>query len=212
MKNRPTHRGAVEDIPLFAKRFIKARIGGFEKDMNICLTPAKLNGQSLTTHAYFPALSACCGTLEYLAALYSGNVNGLGWPQVANWADHYLPQPDYNRDTVRVLVLAFRNSVAHRGIASGVWIDPRPPNGHLRRLTWKLLADTKHPTCELVEEQGTLRKDPPWPCNYTHRVHIHLRGLQVDIRNASIKFSNAIANDYRLQHNFEACMQQLYPA
>jgi hypothetical protein len=211
MGRGPHHRGAIGNIPLFADRFITARIAGFEKDMGICLTPTSVPGRRAKTHAYFPALALCCGTLEYMAGLNRGRTNGLGWPDVANWAEHYMPQPDYDRDTIRVLVSAFRNSVAHRGIASGVWVDPRPPTSVSRRTTWKILADAKRPACRLAPEAGTLTKDPPWPSPYTHRAHIHLKALQIDIREAAHRFCVAISNSVRLQRNFEACMNELYP-
>lgn len=211
MKNSPIHRGAVNDLPSFAERFIRGRIAGFEKDMDICLTPTHSKTRSGATHAYFPALGTCCGTLEYLAALYRGNIRGIGWQQVATWADHFMPQPDYDSEVIRILFDAFRHSVAHRGIASGVWIDRNQGDGLGRRLTWKILADSRRPACELVPEKGFLRKDPPWPCEYSHRVHIHLKGLQVDIRKAAVLFSKRFLADNALLANFESCMRQLYP-
>ena len=70
---------------------------------------------------------------------------------------------------------------------------------------------TNNPACEVVEETGELTRDPPWPCPYTHRVHIHLRGLSTDIRNAAAVYSKDIGKDEELRANFEACMRQLYP-
>lgn len=179
--------------------------------MKICLTPLKSVDRPGTTHAYFPALAACCGTLEYLAGLHRGNTNGIGWQQIADFADRYLPQPDFNRETVRILFDAFRHPVAHRGIASGVWVDQSRGGGWGRRLTWKISADARRPACEVVSEVGVLKKDPPWPCPYTHRVHIHLRGLWVDIRKAARLYTKDIGKNQQLQVNFEACMRQLYP-
>lgn len=211
MGTGPDHRGAIGDVSFFARKFIEARLAGFDKDMSICLKPATIPNRSTATHAYFPALGACCGILEYLAALHHGNVENVGWDVVANWAAQYLPQPDYEQAVTRILVLAFRNSVNHRGIASGVYVDRRPGTGHGCRYTWKVHADSKRPACEIREEVGNLVKDPPWPCPYTHRVHIHLKGLQVDIRKAGRNFARDIARKPRLQRNFEACMDQLYP-
>ena len=162
-------------------------------------------------HAYFPALGACCATLEYFAGLHRGNLRRVGWQQIAVWAQEYLRQPDYDRETVRLLFEAFRHPVAHRGIASGVWIDQQPGTGHGRRLTWKVLAGPKRAACRVIAEQGSLKKDPPWPCPYTHRVHIHLEGLAADIRDGATRFGAALAEDQRLQANFMACMRQLYP-
>lgn len=211
MKWAPSHRGANGNTGVFAAKFIKGRLSGFEKDMKICLTPIKSESRSGVTHAYFPALAACCGILEYLAALYLGNVRGVGWQQVADLAARYLPQPDYDRETVRVLFDAFRHPVAHRGIASGVWVDRNHGAGRGRRLTWKVLADARRPACEVVAEIGQLRRDPPWPCPYTHRVHIHLKALLIDIRSAANLYSKEMEKDRQLQANFEACMRQLYP-
>ncbi len=211
MKSAPRHRGAVNNAPRFARRFIQGRVAGFEKDMQICLTPMQSKTRSGITHAYFPALGACCATLEYFSGLYRGDLRRLGWPQIADWAQRYLPQPDYDRETVRILFEAFRHPVAHRGIASGVWIDRNRGAGNGRRLTWKVSAGSKRPACEVLPEPGRLERDPPWPCPYTHRVHIHLKGLEVDIRNGASLYGKELANDPQLRAHFEACMMQLYP-
>lgn len=211
MKKRPIHRGALGNVSEFAPKFIRGRLGGFDKDMKICLTPVKSEDRSGFTHAYFPALAACCGALEYLTGLYRGKLNGIGWQQIADFAEDYLPQPDYNRETVRVLFDAFRHPVAHRGIATGVWVDRNQGPGNGRRLTWRILADAKRPACQVVPEAGELNRDPPWPCAYTHRVHIHLRALWVDIRKAALSYSDDVAEDELLQGKFGVCMEQLYP-
>ena len=210
MSNRPLHRG-TGDQGEFAKKFVLDRLAGFEKDIEICLSPIPSRTRRGPTHAYFPALASCCGTLEYLAALHRGRLNGLGWPDVAKWAERYLPQPDYDEDTVRILVDAFRNAVAHRGIATGVWIDQMPGPEQGRRLTWRVLADSRHPSIRIVREEKTLVNDPPWPCSYTHRVHIHLKAMSVDIRNGAKGYANDVSQDMELQSKFFACMKQLYP-
>lgn len=208
---RAPHRGLRGDQPAFARQFVLSRLSGFEKDIRICLTPAVLHTGSAPTHAYFPALAACCGTLEYLAALYRGKVNGLGWPDVSAWADRYLPQPDYEKDPVRVLVNAFRNAVAHRGIATGVWIDQNRGAGHGRRLTWKILANSTRPSVRIVAEDGVLRNDPPWDCPYTHRVHIHLKSLSMDISNGARTYADDLLENPQLVDSFFSCMRLLYP-
>ena len=205
------HRGASEDMRKFAVKFITARMAGFEKDIKICLTGVPSKTRSGLTHAYFPALGACCGTLEYLTALYIGRTNGIGWQQVSGWADEFLPQPAYDQDTVRVLFAAFRHSVAHRGIASGVWVDRNQGQDNGRRITWKVYADANKPACELVREDNELEKDPPWKCPITHRMHIHLRSLSVDLRNGAKEYRNRLRSDDLLVENFETCMRRLYP-
>jgi hypothetical protein len=211
MSRRPHHRGSVDNPAKFAKSFVRARMGSVEKDLRICLTPRPLSNERGMTRAYFPALSLCCGTIEYLTALHRGSIRRIGWQQVSTWAEIFLPQPDYNADVVRILIEAFRHPIAHRGIASGVWVDRSHGPGRGRRITWKVLADARRPAVRIVPEQKELRNDPPWPCRYTHRVHIHLRSMRRDIREASKRYVSRLQDDQALQESFMACMRQLYP-
>lgn len=209
--SRVPHRGTANDPGGFARHFVMSRMSGFQKDIQICLTPIPSKTRWGPTHAYFPALAACCGTIEYLTAMQCGRTDGLSWRDVSAWAQAYLPQPDYDEDTVRVFFEAFRNSVAHRGIASGIWRDQKPGPGHGRRITWKVLADARRPAIRIVAEEGALKNDPPWPCGYTHRVHIHLKSMVKDIREAATRYAGDVANTPRLQQRFISCMRTLYP-
>lgn len=212
MVSRAPHRGLGNDTGAFAERFVLDRMAGFEKDIDICLTPMPSKTRPGPTHAYFPALASCCGTLEYLAGLYKGGrLDTIGWRDVAGWARQYLPQPDYDENTMRIFVEAFRNSIAHRGIASGVWIDRKTGDGHGRRFTWKVLADSRRPAISFVEEQKALVGDPPWPCPYSHRAHIHLRSLSVDIRRGAFAYAKDVRADAKLAKKFFECMKELYP-
>jgi hypothetical protein len=205
-----THRGAAGNIAVFAARFIQGRLEGYEKDMKICLRPMHLELSKDPTHAYLPALAACCGFIEYLSGLYRGKLQGTGPQQIAEFAAKYLPQPDYDKEAVRILFEVFRNPIAHRGIASGIWVDRNNGPGKGRRITWQVSADAKRPACEILSRTGQLTRDPPWPCSYTHRGHIHLRSMWVDIRRAATRYSADIA-DPQLQSHFVSCMKHLYP-
>ena len=211
MRNRLPHRGLAEEKGAFAKQFVLDRLAGFEKDMEICLRPIPSKTRSGDTHAYFPALTACCGTLEYLAAMHCGRVKGLGCRDVSNWSNLYLPQPDYDNETIRVLMDAFRNSVAHRGIASGVWIDRMKGDNFGRRLTWKISEDKNKPSIDIVPEEGVLKNDPPWPCKYSHRVHIYLKSMVDEIKAGAKRFAEDLNSNPELHKCFYSCMNKLYP-
>ena len=115
------HRDSNGDMLIFASRFILGRMAGFEKDMKICLTGVPSKTRSKITHAYFPTLMSCCGTLEYLAGLYVGRADiSISRRAIATYAARYMPQPDYDGEAVRILIDALRNAVAHRGISTGV--------------------------------------------------------------------------------------------
>lgn len=202
------HRGAHGNATVFAERFIRGRLFGFEKDMRICLTGAPRTDGAGLTHAYFPALAACCSMLEYLAALHAGRLTGIGRREISAYATKYLRQPDYGPDAIRVLIDAFRNSVNHRGIATGVWIDRATPG---RRVTWRIMADALGPAIELRAAPGVIRRDAPWPCPFTHRAHVHLGRLWRDIKASADRYIADIAADAGLQINFNRCMTALYP-
>ncbi|WP_316365257.1 hypothetical protein [Candidatus Thiodiazotropha sp. CDECU1] len=211
MNSRLPQRGTNGDRAKFAENFVTSRMAGFKKDMKICLTPILSETRSGPTHAYFPALASCCGTLEYLSALYTGRVNGLGWKDVYRWASIYLPQPDYNSETIRILVQAFRNAVAHRGIASGVWTDQKPGPSKGWRLTWKIYANSTRPSIRIIKEDGVIKNDPPWECKITHRVHIHLKSMELDIRKGAEGFAKDFISKPELIKPFYSCMNKLYP-
>lgn len=205
------HRNAAGDPAAFAQSFIASRLLGFDKDMRICLTPTKSETRAGVTHAYFPGMAACCSTIEYLAALHRGDIHRRGWMQVRDFATLYLPQPAFDSEAVRVLFQALRNPVAHRGIASGVWVEQGRNGVSGRRLVWKITAESKFPAFQVVAEQGVLIRDPPWPTPYTHRVRVHLRRLWIDTRNAAIQYSNDLQGSPELLSKFHRCMKQLYP-
>lgn len=208
---RSKHRGAPGDVSTFAKSFVVSRLAGFEQDIEICLSPGNLDARGRLTHAYFPALAACAGTIEYLTAVHRGNIQGIGWKQVVTWSNTFLPQPDCGEDTVRVFFEAFRHAVAHRGVASGVWCDLKPGPGLGRRITWRVLADARRPSITVIPENGALESDPPWLCQYTHRVRIHLKSLAADISAAGRRYADEVGQIADLRAKFVQCMQQLYP-
>lgn len=203
------HRGAADSIALFAPKFVEGRLVAFEKDMRICLTPV-VSGSKKTV-AYFPALAACCSTLEYFVGLSRGNLDSAGWRDVVVFTNEYLRQPDFSAETVRVLFQAFRHPVAHRGVASGVWIDRAPGQANGRRLVWAISSGNKRPACQIIDEPGTLRRDPPWPVSYTHRVHIHLGSLWRDIVEGARLYAANVAHRPELQAAFIKCMKRMYP-
>jgi hypothetical protein len=214
MKKGLPHRGAADDPAGFARAFVRGRLGGFQKDIQICLTGIPSSVRPGLTHAYFPALTSCCATLEYLAGLYLGEAGhrALGHQDVAKYATRFLRQDIYDPEAIRVLFDAFRHAVAHRGIASGVWTDEHEhPDKRGRRFTWKVYALDDGAALQVLPDTGELKNDPPWRCRYTHRVHIRLQRLARDICDSSERYIDALVADRELQANFMRCMKALYP-
>lgn len=132
--------------------------------------------------------------------------------QVASWSERFLPMPDYEREIVKVFFDAFRHSVAHRGIATGIWIDRRTNTKGERRVTWLLSELVSRPACRLVNDEGFLVNDPPWRCRHTHRMHIHLGALAEDLASGAAAYADELQRNPDLQRNFERCMRALYPS
>jgi hypothetical protein len=212
---RGPHRGSGGSLQVFAPVFIAERMTGFEKDMRICLTPIPAVHRKGETHAYFPALAACCGAIEYLAAMVIGRPKairqGLARSDVSAFADAYMRQPDYSSEAIRILWDLFRNGTAHHGITSGVWIDKHAHEDG-RRMTWSILASDQNPAIEVVAKEGVLRLDPPWDCAYTHIAKVRLGRLVRDVRSAADRVAEKIASgdDTALRH-FKVAMEVLYP-
>lgn len=211
MGHRPPHRGANGDLATFAGDFICKRSDSLVKDISICLTDTPAQEEGTVTHAYFPALAACCAFLEYMTGLHRGKLSKIGWDSVDVWASRYLNRAHYPQDTVRVLFDGFRHSVAHRGIATGIWIDRHPHGAPERRVTWRLTEHGEQPACRLVEDVGELTKDPPWPTPHSHRMHIHLASLAQDLCAGAKRYAIEVQESEALLMNFRKAMQSLYP-
>lgn len=183
-----------------------------QKDISICLTDTPSGkAEGAITHAYFPALATCCAFLEYMTGLHRGRLAKVGWDAVSIWTTKYLGTAHYPSDLVRVLFDGFRHSVAHRGIATGIWLDRHPSAAPSRRITWRLEAGAERPACRLAEDVGTLVKDSPWPAPHTHRMHIHLRSLAEDLANGAEAYAVELPQEIALIENFKRAMQTLYP-
>lgn len=201
----------IKNLDTYGHEFVLRRLHSFEKDLTICLTGMKLKNSNHVTHAYFPALATCFGFIEFLTSLYHGAIKSMGWSQVSTWAVNYLPQPDYNQNTMRLFFNAFRHPVAHRGIANGVWLDTNRNLSSGHRYSWIVKADARRPAINILSENGILSKDPPWDCPYDHRFHIHLRSLRVDLRQAAKCYAKELCSCKKLQKKFQNCMNILYP-
>jgi hypothetical protein len=202
------YRGAGNDRPAFARKFVEGRLQGFRKDIAICLTDTWLDDK--LTHAYFPALGSCCGTIEYLSGLYEGRLQDLGFQHWWTFAQKYLDAA-YDNDRMRVLYQAFRHSIAHRGIASGIWLDPHN-NALGRRTTWEISESNVAPAINVVARPGgKLVSDPPWETPYTHRVYIHVGRLAEDIVDAASRYVVDLIASEPMLVKFYQCMEELYP-
>lgn len=199
----------LREMAAFAPDLVRNRMIGFEKDIGICLTSVRHPTEPKPTVAYFPALGLCCATLDYLSSLFSGRIeNGPHVSSIVSYAERYLPET-YNEDVIRVLVNALRHSIAHRGIADRVWLEKHKGRPG-RRICWTVYKRDRAPAIQIVTESGEV-SGSPWPCRYTHRVHVHLGRLWKDVKASAIAYAAELPDNPRLLRNFTKCMRNLYP-
>lgn len=209
---RTLYKGSGGDIRKYAEPYLRDRLKGFDKDMKVCLKGIPLPDSRDKTHAYFPALMNCCGLLELLGGLYTGNTDTTDIKRVFKYR-RFLPQPDYSVENIRLLFVVLRHATAHLSIGSGVRI-PRKGKYKDKRITWKIYADGRHPAITIEKDSDVLDDQSPWDCSHDYRMHVRLKRLQCDIRASVLKrggyLSELLSSDALMQ-NFETCMRQIYP-
>lgn len=99
----------------FARLFLKARIGGFRKDVDICLTGTRTTASGKRTHAYFPGLMATIGFADLLSGLNAGKLKWQGLAELQSYFTDYMDRAKYPADAVKVLYEALRHKIAHLG-------------------------------------------------------------------------------------------------
>lgn len=193
----------------FAKAFVRHRVAGFTKDINICLTADK--NQS---HAYFPGLMTCISCLELFSGLYAGKLYPIGLPKIEAYAKSFMDQTHYSHNNLELLYKAFRHKLAHMSHPYFVTDTAKAGiNGQRRLITWTVYASDLKPPIELIscgptKLEQTLR---PWDVTYDHRVKISVRRLAIDIRKSARLYMRNITTDRTTRKNFEKCMVWFYP-
>ena len=187
----------------YARNFIRSRISIFRKDINICL-----KADSRGRHAYMPGLLACISLLELFSGLYKGSLYPIGLNGIIEYSKKFLDTNIYTEDRLSVLYLAFRHKIAHITQPYGVF-----KTRDNRRITWKVAAGRRPLPIEIVDDVGTLYKEPPWPVTHSHRCIVSIYRLKVDIPKSALKtggYLDFLKTDLDAQDNFKKCMLEYY--
>lgn len=201
---------------VLADKFLTHRISMFDKDMQICLTgiPRK-DDPSIDTHAYFPALMACCGFLDLLGSLYKGDAKRSKTSWVVNYCQRFMANPDdYCNDNIVLLFEVVRHGAAHLGVGKGVVI-PKYGTDDNKRITWTIDEHPGSPAIRLESDTGVVLKPTlPWCCPYDHRLHAYLPTLQADIRDSVLRtggYRESVMADHEPLGKFKQAMKDIYP-
>ncbi len=199
----------------YAQRFVKERIEVFRKDLSICLK-ADANGR----HAYMPALINCISLLELLSGLHAGKLKYVGLSGIIDYTKKFMDANVYSSDRLAVLYEGFRHKIAHVTQPYGVFDTYTVGSNHQLRdkpqrlITWRVNATNRHPPVDIIPENGTLTKSPPWPVTYSHRCIVSIYRLKVDIPRSALGAGGYLENvkvDLKAQQNFCKCMLEFFP-
>ncbi|MCW3988177.1 MAG: hypothetical protein NWE87_07675 [Candidatus Bathyarchaeota archaeon] len=179
----------------YAKTFVKRLIGTFRKDLCICLR-ADEKGR----HAYMPGLMTCISLLELLSGLFIGKLKHIRLEGILRYSNQFMDSSTYTDECISILYEMFRHKIAHLTQPYGIFDTHSVHQNHIlrkyprRRITWKVNASNGHPAIDIQPSPGTLRNDPPWPVDFTHRCVISLHRLKIDIPRSATSISGYLAH------------------
>jgi hypothetical protein len=207
-----------QEIVTFAHTFLKQRVTGFTKDIDICLTPNK-HGQS----AYLPGLMACISFLDLLTGLYVGRldtVNRRSLDDLQAFAATFLDPKKYQPEKINIFYQVFRHKLAHLGHPHAVFdtdLKPKAFPGSSRRLiAWSVTDEPRKVAIALTSfRPRRIREDPtPWPVYYAERMTVSVPSLAKDALHAAYGpngYLSELADSTILQGKFKDCMGEFYP-
>jgi hypothetical protein len=198
----------------FAEAFLQRRIGGFRKDMAICLT-----ADATAKHAYFPALMTCVSFLELMGGLYSGNLGAKRVDDLWRYGGAFLDRRKYKDLYVALLYEGFRHKIAHLGDPYYVFDTSTRPKVFQRKMlvAWTVYVRRRRDDpfeLKRVKKRPLRKFSPPWPVPYDHRIIISINRLRVDLPRSVYGpkgYLERLAADPRLRENFARCIKEIFP-
>jgi hypothetical protein len=205
------------DVIRFAKIFIRRRVMGFRKDIDICLT-----ANHKRSHAYMPGLMATLSFLDLLSGLYAGKVEGHNDRHFLDYAKAFMPPGRYNPDELKILYIGFRHKLAHLSHPYFVFDTSRDIRNRFKgmarkRVAWTICAAPRKQPLELIAYAKRQRmKQQPTPRNiyYDHRIKVSIRSLATDAMK-TVRGPNGylkrLETSPALRARFRKCMSDFYP-
>lgn len=194
----------------FAKIFVRRRLKGFKKDIDICLKPDENK-----SHAYMPALMACFSLLDLFSGLYAGQMSGHNHEQLIKYMRDFAPPNRYDDYCLKVAYVGFRHTLAH--LSHPYFVLNTGKDNRLKQkqmlLTWTISEEENDPPIELItlQKPKKIKRQPtPWALSYDHRIHISIPSLARDTVDTAPRYLAKLEHDEDLQVKFRKCMCEFY--
>lgn len=198
----------------FAEAFLQRTIGGFRRDIAICLTADETG-----SHAYFPALITCVSFLELMAGLYTGKAGPTRIEEVWRYAGAFLDRRKYRELYLALLYEGFRHRLAHLGQPPYVFDTSARPTVFPRkmRIAWTVYVRRRRDEpfeLKRVRKRALTKFSPPWPVPYDHRIIVSINRLRVDLPRSVLGpegYLESLAAEPSLRRNFARCTREIFP-
>jgi hypothetical protein len=203
------HFKSREDVVRFARIFIRRRVKGFEKDINICLTP---NAQG--SHAYMPGLMTCFALLDLLSGLYFGKLDRNNHVEFTRLFRELMPGR-YDEYELKALYVAIRHKLAHFShpyFVLNTALEPRLKERPML-LSWTISEEAANPPLQIVKFRRSrlARVQPvPWKTRVDHRIEISIRSLADDAIALARTYTKKLESAPHLWEKFRDCMSEFY--
>jgi hypothetical protein len=212
------HFSSDGELLRFARKFANRHVERFEKDIAICLTGKSWKSGQEVTHAYFPALMACIGFMDFFSGLYCGTLKSPTLDDLKNYARRFLP-PEYSDNSLTIFYHCFRHKIAHLAHPYDVLDTRKVPslsNEPSMRVTWEVDEKplSQSITLETLETPQLLKDVPSgWDVTFDHRMHVSIPKLANDAIQSvcgDSGYLHELASNQDCRSKFEYCMNQYF--
>lgn len=196
----------------FAKIFVRRRLKGFNKDINVRLKAEGADEKE--ERAFMPGLIAVISLLDLFSGLYAGDVENHNYTHLARYLKAFAPGR-YDDYLLKVLYVAFRHKLAH--LSHPYFVLNTAKDGRLDKrpmlLTWTITSDRRDEPIKLtpLRRSRLIRRQPtPWRLRIDHVIEISIRTLVDDAIETTSRYLAALKNDVTIQAKFRECMRNFY--
>jgi hypothetical protein len=194
----------------FARIFVRRRLKGFKKDMQVCLKPGAPEKEE---RAFMPMLTNTIALLELFSGLHSGHLRRRNQTHLTDYLKAFGPR-EYDDYLLTLLYVAFRHKLAHLShphvglnTVKEDSLKSRP-----MRLAWSITADPRDEPITLTKlpRSRQPRWPTPWKVTVDHKVEISVHTLAEDVIKSTAKYLAALKTNQDLRDKFRRCMKDFY--
>lgn len=187
-------------LKIYASRLLKEKLISLENDVKKCLSESK--DKSLQT-APFTALLACFSTLDFLAALNSGNTETTAstTKQVEDFIEEYF---NYSKKKEELLLKIYRHKLVHL-FQPGHLVEYRN-----KSYSWKIYNKNKRMHLVISKVNKLINPAPSVRLMIHCVFSISIITFKDEIITAADRYFVSLTKDYELQKKFDKAINGIF--